>query len=89
MKHIHTFTSFINESIPLIEAQRHKPANHIENIEIKDKSNKKAEEDVQNYLDDNSEFCPRCGEHRDDCQCGSKDPWSTQNYHRIPKGNVE
>ena len=35
---------------------------------------------------DPEEECPRCGEHADECQCEEDDPWSTQNYHRVPKG---
>jgi hypothetical protein len=73
----------------LKEAQRHKSVDHIENFEVKDKSDKKAETDAQHYIEDNIDYCPRCGEHQDDCQCGSDDPWSTQNYHRVPKGNAE
>ena len=83
MKHIHTFDKFITE------AQRHTPVDHIENIEVKDKSNKKVEKEIQDYIGDNIEICPRCGERMEDCQCESNDPWSTQNYHRVPKGKIE
>lgn len=83
MKHIPLFKNFITE------AQRHKSVNHIENIKIKDKADKKTETDAQHYIEDNLEYCPRCGEHMKDCQCVSSDPWSTQNYHRVPKGNIE
>jgi uncharacterized protein (UPF0212 family) len=83
MKHIHSFEVFVTEG------QRHKPVDHIENIEIEDKSDKKTEKDAQDYVDDNVDYCPRCGEHVDDCDCASSDPWSTQNYHRVPKGKTE
>ena len=36
--------------------------------------------------EDITEDCPRCGEHIDACECAEKDPWSTQVYHRAPKG---
>jgi hypothetical protein len=83
MKHIKPFEHF------LYEAQRDKPVDHVEDIEIKDKSNKKVEKDAQDYVADMVDYCPRCGEHVDDCECKSIDPWSTQNYHRVPKGKTE
>lgn len=83
MKHIKLFEQFINES------QRDKKVDHIEGIEISDESNIKAEEEILDYIGDNIEECPRCGEHLSDCKCGSDDPWSTQNYHRVPKGKIE
>ncbi len=27
--------------------------------------------------------------HIEDCKCEEDDPWSTQNYHRVPKGEEE
>lgn len=83
MNHIKLFKDFINE------AQRHKPVDHIENIEVKDKKNSKAEEDVESYISGNTDTCPRCGEHSRDCECSSNDPWSTQNYHRVTKKSTE
>jgi hypothetical protein len=47
------------------------------------------EKEVEDYADKESEKCPRCGEHVDDCQCGSNDYWSTQTYHRVPKGELK
>lgn len=79
----------LNDKGWLIEGQRHKPVNHIEDIKIDDDSDKKAEDEIQDYLEDNIDTCARCGEHIDDCKCESGDPWSTQNFHRIPKGDVE
>ena len=83
MKRIKIFEEFINES------QRHKPVDHIEDIKPNEDKIGEVDDDVKAYIEDNVDHCPRCGEHRDDCECGSKDPWSTQNYHRVPKGNVE
>lgn len=68
---------------------RDKAVDHIENIEITDDSDEEAEEEIEKYVNDKSEYCPRCSEHKKDCQCGKDDPWSTQNYHRVPKGEVE
>jgi len=85
MKHIHSFSSFINEG----SIVKDKSVDHIENIEIKSESDEEAEEEIQKYVDDNLDYCPRCGEHTSDCQCGEKDPWSTHNYHRVPKGEVK
>ena len=85
MKHILSYLNFINEESIVKE----KSVDHIEDIKIKDESNEEAEEEIQKYVDDKLDYCPRCGEHKDDCQCGEEDPWSTQNYHRVPKGEVK
>ena len=82
MKHIRSFSSFINEG----SIVKDKSVDHIENIEIGDDSNTEAEEEIHDYIEDRDEHCPRCGEHQEDCLCGTVDPWSTQNYHRVPKG---
>lgn len=66
-----------------------KSVDHIENIEIGDDSDLEAEEEIQDYIEDRDEHCPRCGEHQEDCSCGTVDPWSTQNYHRVPKGVIK
>ena len=47
---------------------------------------KKLEKEIGDELEDDTEDCPSCGEHIDACECAEKDPWSTQNYHRAPKG---
>ena len=44
------------------------------------------EKEINDELTDVAEDCPRCGEHVSSCQCAEKDPWSTQVYHRAPKG---
>jgi hypothetical protein len=80
MKNLLSLKHFINEST------KDKSVNHIENIKATDKSNIKIEKDTDDYLAIHEEECPRCGEYKNDCKCKSKDPWSTQNYHRIPKG---
>ena len=83
MKHIPSFGNFINEE------HRHKSVNHIEDDEPKEEKDDEVEKDVKSYMNKNKDNCPRCGEKLDKCKCNSKDPWSTQNYHRTPKGNVE
>lgn len=83
---IKKFHEFISEGISDV---RHKKVDHLEDKEREDKTDKKTEKEVEEYLDDISENCPRCGEHVDDCVCQEEDPWSTQNYHRVPKGKSE
>lgn len=79
------FKDFIAEN-----AVKHPKPNHIEDIDKKDDgTNKELEKKVQDDLEEISEECVRCGEHIDDCTCPSEDPWSTQVYHRTPKGEVE
>lgn len=80
------FQDFITEELGQV---RHKKVNHIEDDEPKDKSDEKLEKDTEKYLDDKSDRCPRCDEHIDDCRCQDEDPWSTQNYHRVPKGKEQ
>ena len=41
---------------------------------------------ISDGLDKVEEECVRCGEHLDACKCPEEDPWSTQVYHRAPKG---
>ena len=49
--------------------------------------NKELEKEINDELEQVAEDCPRCGEHIESCECAEEDPWSTQNYHRAPKGN--
>ena len=49
-------------------------------------SDKKLEKEIEDELESVEERCPRCDEDIESCQCGEEDPWSTQNYHRVPKG---
>ena len=57
----------------------HKSGNH-------SGADKELEKEIADELEDITEDCPRCGEHIDACECAEKDPWSTQVYHRAPKG---
>lgn len=84
MKHILSFTNFINEST----AEKDKKVNHIEDIEISDGSDKELESEIEEYIDSEGEYCPRCKELLDDCRCKTDDFWSTQTFHRVPKGKV-
>lgn len=81
MKHISSFGDFITEGT------KEKKVNHIEDIEIGDGTDEKAEKEAHDFIEGDS--CPRCGERPSDCKCESNDPWSTQNYHRVPKGNIK
>ena len=45
------------------------------------------EKEINDELEQIAENCPRCGEHIESCECAEEDPWSTQNYHRVPKGS--
>lgn len=73
-----TFAQFLNET----------QVKHIENIEISDGSDEKLEAEVATD-DAGDEECPRCGEVPEECSCPADDFWSTQNYHRAPKGEVK
>ena len=57
----------------------HKKGNH-------EGTDHELEKQVEDQLEDIAENCPRCGEHIESCKCEEEDPWSTQNYHRAPKG---
>ena len=47
------------------------------------------EKEINDELEAVAEECVRCGEPIESCECEEKDPWSTQNYHRAPKGKEE
>ena len=49
--------------------------------------NAELEKEINDELEQVAEDCPRCGEHIESCECAEEDPWSTQNYHRAPKGS--
>ena len=83
---IKSFKDFITEELNHV---RHKKVKHVEDHNPEDGKNKEAEVKAEEYLEDVKEDCPRCGEHVNDCQCEEDDPWSTQNYHRVPKGEEE
>lgn len=57
--------------------------------EPEDGSDKKLEAEVEEYVDKNSEVCPRCNEPFDLCKCTKNDYWSTHTFHRAPKGKIE
>lgn len=80
---IKSFKDFINEELGHV---RHKKVKHVEDHDPKDSVNKEAEANAEEYLQKVEEECPRCGEPSDECKCEADDPWSTQNYHRVPKG---
>ena len=48
---------------------------------------KELENEINDELEAVAEECVRCGEPFESCECPEKDPWSTQNYHRAPKGS--
>ena len=48
--------------------------------------NTELEKEINDELEANAEDCARCGEHIESCKCEEEDPWSTQVYHRAPKG---
>ena len=57
----------------------HKKGNH-------EGTDHELEKEINDELDANAEDCARCGEHVESCKCTEEDPWSTQVYHRAPKG---
>lgn len=84
--HIKSFKDFVLEGLDQV---RHKKVKHLEDTEHDDGTDKDVEKKAEEYMDDEKDNCPRCGEHIEDCQCEEDDPWSTQNYHRVPKGKEE
>jgi hypothetical protein len=73
-----------------VRDKKHEPAG--EKVEKAHKDGKQQgvnadlEKEINDELEQVTEDCPRCGEHIDACECAEEDPWSTQNYHRVPKG---
>jgi len=55
-------------------------------FENNDGSDKDLEKRIADELEQVEDDCPRCGEHIDACKCEEEDPWSTEVYHRAPKG---
>ena len=80
---IKSFKDFVAEGLDHV---RHKKVKHIEDHDPDEGVDKDTEKKAEAYLDKEKDNCPRCGEHIEDCQCEEDDPWSTQNYHRVPKG---
>ena len=56
--------------------------------ELDDGSDKDLDKEIEDYLEIEDEYCPRCREHAEDCRCEDDDFWSTQTFHRVPKGEV-
>jgi len=76
-KHIKSFEQYI-----LAEEN----VKHIEDIEIDDESDEEHAKELANGGDANIDTCARCGERNVDCSCEDDDAWSTQTFHRVPKG---
>jgi len=70
------FSEFINES----------EVKSGDDEDFNDGSNKKLDKEVDDYIEDNNDICPRCKEPLGDCKCEDEDYWSTKNAHRAPKG---
>ncbi len=81
---IKSFKDFITEELSHV---RHKKVKHVEDHDPEEGMNKEAEKKAEEYLQKVEEECPRCGEIADECKCEEDDPWSTQNYHRVPNGD--
>jgi RimK family alpha-L-glutamate ligase len=75
---IKRFFQFLNE-------EHSKKVNHIEDDDIKIKSDPKLEDEVNMFMSSVGEICPRCSEKYKDCVCQEQDPWSTHTYHRVNK----
>jgi hypothetical protein len=56
--------------------------------ELDDGSDKDLDKEIEDYLEIEDEYCPRCKERMEDCRCEDDDFWSTQTFHRVPKGEV-
>lgn len=84
MKHLFTFNRFINES----SFEKDKKVNHIEDIELETDSDEELEKDIEDYIEEEGDYCPRCKEYIEDCSCETSDFWSTQTFHRVPKGEI-
>ena len=76
-QHIQSFEQYI-----LSEEE----AKHIEDIEIDDESDKKHDKELEDGEDEDIDHCARCGERNVECSCEDDDAWSTQTFHRVPKG---
>ena len=84
---IRTYADFLLE----VRDKTYKPAGDKAEQDHKDGKHKgvnaELEKEINDELEKVAEDCPRCGEHIESCECAEKDPWSTQNYHRVPKGS--
>lgn len=75
------FSQFLSE-------EKSKKVNHIERQEVPVKSDPKLEDEINAFMSDVEESCPRCGENYEDCECQDHDYWSTHTYHRVNRKNV-
>ncbi len=78
MKYFKNFIQFLSEGETTVVKVAGK--------EYESPNDKELEKEVEKYMDDVDEDCPRCGEAPENCKCEGDDQWSTQNYHRVPKG---
>jgi len=84
MKYVRSFISWLSEGSSI----KDKKINHIEDIKLNDGSDKDLDKENADYLETEGEYCPRCKERMEDCRCEDDDFWSTQTFHRVPKGKV-
>ena len=82
---IKSFSDFLYEKVKI----KDKTPDHIENYEPKEKKDKDLEDEVEEYMGDVEDLCPRCGEPEDECRCEEADPYSTNVAHRAPRGEVK
>ena len=84
------FIKKYSEFLLEVRDKKYEPAGEKAAKDHKDGKHKGAdaelEKEINDELEQQAEDCPRCGEHIESCKCEEEDPWSTQNYHRAPKG---
>lgn len=57
-------------------------------LKRKPEADEELEKNIQKYVEDKHDACPRCGEPLKTCKCQEKDFYSTKNVHRIPAGKI-
>tara|TARA_R110001592_G_scaffold120112_2_gene323976 strand:- start:116 stop:406 length:291 start_codon:yes stop_codon:yes gene_type:complete len=82
---------YIRSYVDFLLEVRDKKVNHAgdkedKNFKNNNGSNPDLEKQIADELEEVTEDCARCGERIESCKCESEDPWSTQVYHRAPKG---
>ena len=87
------FIKKYNEFLLEVRDKKHEPAGEKVAKAHKDGKHKGSDAELEKEINDElekvAEDCPRCGERFESCKCEEEDPWSTQNYHRAPKGTVK
>lgn len=87
------FIKKYNEFLLEVRDKKYKAAGDKVDKDHKDGKHKGVDKELENEINDEleqvAEDCPRCGEHIESCKCEEEDPWSTQNYHRAPKGTEQ